>query len=95
MTLSNEDIKYVAKLARIHLDDNELDDLSNDLSVCLEYFEKINAINTDGVAPTFQPNNLSNVMREDVVSETMNQEIVLKNAPEHIDGFFRIPKVIE
>tara|TARA_B100001142_G_scaffold330394_1_gene399182 strand:+ start:21675 stop:21962 length:288 start_codon:yes stop_codon:yes gene_type:complete len=95
MSLSEQDIEYVAKLARISIDQNDLNDFADDLSVCLDYFALINEIDTSNVNPTSQSNNLTNVMREDEVKDNMQIDEVLSNAPEHIDGFIKIPKVID
>ncbi|MDG1990194.1 MAG: Asp-tRNA(Asn)/Glu-tRNA(Gln) amidotransferase subunit GatC [Dehalococcoidia bacterium] len=95
MALSKQDIEYVAKLARIKLTSKESEELTEQLSVCLDYFEMINAIDTSNIEPTSQANNLVNVTREDVVNENMSVDDVLKNAPEHFEGFIRIPKVID
>tara|TARA_B110000196_G_scaffold300111_1_gene293242 strand:+ start:432 stop:719 length:288 start_codon:yes stop_codon:yes gene_type:complete len=95
MALSKQDIEYVAKLARIKLTSKESEELTEQLSVCLDYFEMISAIDTSNIEPTSQSNSLVNVTREDVVSESMSVNDVLKNAPEHFEGFIRIPKVID
>ncbi len=95
MALSKQDIEYVAKLARIKLTSEESEELTEELSVCLDYFEMINAIDTSNIEPTYQSNNLANITREDVVIESMSVDDVLKNAPEHFEGFIRIPKVID
>ena len=55
----------------------------------------MDGIDTSNIEPTSQANNLVNVTREDVVNENMSVDDVLKNAPEHFEGFIRIPKVID
>jgi aspartyl-tRNA(Asn)/glutamyl-tRNA(Gln) amidotransferase subunit C len=95
MPLSKQDIEYVAKLAKIKLTSEESEELTEELSVCLDYFEMINAIDTSNIEPTSQSNNLVNVTREDEVIKNMSVNDVLKNASEHFEGFIRIPKVID
>ncbi|MBR74394.1 MAG: Asp-tRNA(Asn)/Glu-tRNA(Gln) amidotransferase GatCAB subunit C [Dehalococcoidaceae bacterium] len=95
MSLSEKDIEYVAKLARISIDNNDLNDFADDLSSCLDYFALINDIDTSNIDPTSQSNNLTNVMREDEIEDNMHIDDVLMNAPEHIEGFIKLPKVID
>jgi aspartyl-tRNA(Asn)/glutamyl-tRNA(Gln) amidotransferase subunit C len=85
----------IAKLSRIKININEVDELSTQLSSILKWVELLNEVNTDNVKP------LSNVsisdlpLREDKEVTQDNSEEVLKNAPEQLENYFVVPKVVE
>jgi len=67
--LTKEQVKHVAKLARLGLTDQEVEKFQTELSGILDYVEQLNEVNTDKVLPTAQVTGLSNVMREDEVAQ--------------------------
>ena len=93
--ISEKDVKYVAKLARIHLKDEETNRLTKDLEKILDYINKLNTLNVDNVQPTSHVLPLKNVYREDLVKTSLTQKEALKFSVEQQDGFFKVPKVIE
>ncbi|MDQ0091241.1 aspartyl-tRNA(Asn)/glutamyl-tRNA(Gln) amidotransferase subunit C [Paenibacillus anaericanus] len=95
MSIQSKDVEYVAKLARLNLTDQEREKFTEQLNAILQYAEKLNELDTDGVEPTTHVLRLSNVMREDVVQESLSQEKVFRNAPEEEDGQFKVPAVLE
>ena len=95
MAVSEKDIEHVALLGRLHLSPDEKKGLTQDLNMILEYVEKINELNTSQVEPTSHILPIRNVTREDVVKPSPGQEIMLQNAPDKENGFFRVPPVIE
>ncbi|MEF2969285.1 Asp-tRNA(Asn)/Glu-tRNA(Gln) amidotransferase subunit GatC [Paenibacillus sp. M1] len=95
MSIQVKDVEHVAKLARLNLTDEEREMFTEQLNAILQYAEKLNELDTDGVEPTTHVLHLSNVMREDEVRESLPQEKVFRNAPEEEDGQFKVPAVLE
>ena len=95
MTLSREDVLHIAHLARLGIDDSEVDRFASQLSAILYYFATLQALDTTGVEPTANPIPLVNVMREDVVTPSLPRDAVLANAPETEDGLIRVRAVLE
>lgn len=83
-----EEVRHVAELARIHLDDDELDTFTAQFAEILEYFETL-----DDVPEIDSEPELTNVLRSDEVGASLSQEAALQNAPETEDGFFKGPRV--
>lgn len=95
MSIQVKDVEYVAKLARLNLSEEERETFTGQLNAILQYADKLNELNTDDIEPTTHVLHLSNVMREDVVKESLPQEKVFRNAPEEEDGQFKVPAVLE
>ncbi|MNJ41303.1 Aspartyl/glutamyl-tRNA(Asn/Gln) amidotransferase subunit C [compost metagenome] len=95
MSIESKDVEHVARLARLNLTDEERELFTEQLSAILKYAEKLNELDTDDVEPTTHVLPLSNVMRDDVVEESLSQEKVFRNAPEEEDGQFKVPAVLE
>ncbi|MNC43099.1 Aspartyl/glutamyl-tRNA(Asn/Gln) amidotransferase subunit C [compost metagenome] len=95
MSIQVKDVEYVAKLARLNLSDEEREKFTAQLGAILQYADKLNELNTDDIEPTTHVLPLTNVMREDVVKESLSQEKVFRNAPEEEDGQFKVPAVLE
>lgn len=95
MKLTREEVLHIARLARVGLSEEEIDRFSRQLSDILENFDILNRVDTDGVAPTAQPNPLSTVMSEDILKPSMDREDVLANAPSREGDFFKIRPVLE
>ena len=95
MSMDKATVANVARLARIRLNEEELDLYTRELSGILDWIEQLQAVNTDGVEP------MSSVVepllpeREDVVTDGNIQEDVLANAPEAAHGYYVVPKVVE
>lgn len=91
--ISTDDVKHVAKLARLELTEEEIEKYSKQLGSILEYVEQMNEIDTTGVEPMPHAIPVYNVMREDVVKYEQTKEEMMANAPFEEDGFFRVPKI--
>ena len=89
------DIEYVAHLARLTLDINEIATFSSQLDTILEYINKLNEVDTRNVLPTSHVLPLKNVFREDVIKPSLTPEEALKNAPARQGDFFKVPRIIE
>lgn len=90
-----DEIEHVARLARIALTDEEKDLFGSQLVSILRYIEKLNEIDTTGIEPTSHVLSLSNVMRDDVVEQSLSREEALANAPARTEQFYRVPRIIE
>jgi aspartyl-tRNA(Asn)/glutamyl-tRNA(Gln) amidotransferase subunit C len=86
---------HVALLARLELDDAEIERYTWELNRILEHIEKLQELDTEGVEPTSHAVPLSNVFRPDEPSEPLPLEEVLMNAPDAVDGYFCVPRVVE
>ena len=95
MRLSREDVKHIALLSRLHLSNEEIDLFSNQLSKILDFVEKLNELNTEGIDPKFQIIPPENVLREDVVGLSLSKEKTMLNAPETDCNYFIVPKVVK
>jgi aspartyl-tRNA(Asn)/glutamyl-tRNA(Gln) amidotransferase subunit C len=92
--LTAADITKVARLARLELTSDELDEYTRQLSGMLEHFADIDALDLGGVEPMAQPYPLVNVLRDDVEADTLDRDEVLAAAPAAQDGRFRVPPVV-
>ncbi|KLU56572.1 glutamyl-tRNA amidotransferase [Paenibacillus sp. VT-400] len=95
MSISNNDVQHVAKLARLNLTAEEEQTLTGQLNAILKYAEKLNELDTEDIEPTTHVLHVSNVMREDETKESLSIEQVMSNAPEEEDGQFKVPAVME
>lgn len=95
MALTRDDVLHIARLARIALDEAEVEQFRAQLSGILEHFQALAAVDTEGIEPTAHPLPLANVMREDVVQPSLLRDEVLANAPLCEDGYFRVRAVLE
>lgn len=94
MKISKEEILHVANLARLELDDAAIERFAGQIATILAYVDKLNQVETKGIAPTSHAISLTNAFREDTATEHMEREAALANAPEKEDGNFLVPKVI-
>ena len=89
-------IDYVANLARIELTDTEKSRLGSQLEDILGHFEKLNAVDVDGVEPMAHARPVYNVWREgDVAGETYRPDVLTRMAPEQRENQVVVPKVVE
>lgn len=93
--MSDFNIHYVAKLARIALSPDEEQRLGAQLGHILGYIEKLKSADVTGVEPTAHAFPLVNVTRPDVVEPSLTNEEALRNAPAHAGGLFVVPKILE
>jgi aspartyl-tRNA(Asn)/glutamyl-tRNA(Gln) amidotransferase subunit C len=94
MRLTREEVEYVAELARLGLSDAELTRLQDQLSSILEHIAAIDRLDTDAIPPTAQVIAMTNVMRRDVVTDSLPCEAVLENAPRQSAGFFEVHAIL-
>lgn len=92
--LSKKEVEHVAWLAHIELSDNEKSLFTDQFNEILDYFKKIDEIDTDGVEPTYHVLNVMNVTREDEIVPSLSTEEALKNAPKKKKKFFKAPRIV-
>lgn len=93
--LTEKDVRDISEYTRIGLTDEEVVQMTQDLNNTIEMLKPITEYDLEGVEPTFHPiGSLSNVMREDVVTQGFTQEEALENAPSQQDGYFLIPSIL-
>ena len=95
MRLSAEEVRQVAQLARIGLDDDEVEQMRDQLSNILGHFDVLGNLDTDGVEPTGHSVDVESVTRDDVVEDSLPREEVLSNAPDREADFLRVRAVLE
>lgn len=92
MSISEEQVRHVAMLARLGLTDEQIEALGKELNDILVQIDKIQALDLSGVEPTTHAASVTNVTRPDVESPCLSRDDALRNAPEQQDGAFLIPK---
>jgi aspartyl-tRNA(Asn)/glutamyl-tRNA(Gln) amidotransferase subunit C len=92
--ISKEQIEHVAWLARIELTEDEKKAFTKQLNEILDYFKKIDAIDTSNIEPTFHVIDLVNVLRDDKVEPSLSKTDALKNAPQKEGSFIKAPKIL-
>ena len=95
MSIDKDTVKHISKLARISLDENNVESLSKDLTSIMKFIENLNELNTDKTAPLTSIIKASLKSRKDEVKDGKIKDQVLKNSPEKNEEFFVVPKVIE
>ena len=95
MSVSSEQVRHIAKLARIAMSEEELERLVPELNNILGWVEQLGEVDTDGVEPLTAVIDQKLRLRDDVVNDGDVRDDVLANAPEAQHGFFAVPKVIE
>ena len=95
MEVNDALIDKLANLARLQFDDTEKAGIKNDLQRMIQFVEKLNELDTTGVAPLLHMSDNINVLREDEVKGSISSVEALKNASVHDDQFFKVPKVIK
>lgn len=95
MSVSKKDVEYVAELARLEFKEEEKDNFVNDLNKILNYMEKLDELNTDDVDIVVNPYYIENKYREDNIEKSMELKEVIDNAPESLEEYVIVPKVID
>ncbi len=88
-------VRKFARLSRLDLTDDEVEEFTGQLSAVLDYVEKMNELDTTGVEPLAHCLPISNVLREDSVKESLGTEKTLANAPQRDEDFFKVPKILD
>jgi aspartyl-tRNA(Asn)/glutamyl-tRNA(Gln) amidotransferase subunit C len=92
--ISPEDVAYVARLARLALTPDELEQFTGQLGAVLDHAQDVAALDTAGVPPTAHPLPLANVWRDDIVVAGLDRDEVLGQAPSVEADRFRVPRIL-
>jgi len=95
MSISLEEVRHVARLARLELDEKELMEFQGELNSLLGHFQDIQDIDVSGIAPKPHAVALQNVWAEDLAHEPIQRDDALRNAPSSKAGIFIVPTIIE
>ena len=95
MKLDTNTINKIAKLARIKLSEKEAEDLLKDMNSILDWVEQLNEVKTDDIEPLSNISSSILPKREDISKDENSSDEILKNAPDKLEGFFAVPKVVE
>ncbi len=88
-------VKKVATLARLEMNESELEAVRVKLGNIMKFVEQLGEVNTDNVEPLANVVDIKLRLRDDVVTDGDQQEKILANAPEAMEGFFVVPKIVE
>lgn len=94
MEINDAMVEKIAHLARLQFPDAEKESIKNDLQRMIEFVEKLDELNLDGVEPLLHMSDEINVLREDEIKGSVSREDALKNAPAHDAEYFKVPRVI-
>lgn len=95
MSIDKNTVKKVAGLARLRLTDAEMEKYAGQLNNIMGFVEQLNEVNTDNVVPLPSPVDMALPLRKDAVTDGGDPDAVLSNAPEAVEGFYVVPKVVE
>jgi len=95
MSVKKEDVKNIAKLSKLRLSEEEIEEFTGDMNQILDYVEKLDNLDTSNIEPLSHPLEGTNVFREDQLQKSIDNEAALKNAPARSGEFFNVPKVIK
>ena len=95
MSLGSDEVKKIARLARVAIRAEDIPEYAKNLSNILQFVEQMNAVNTSGIAPMAHPLDAPQRLRPDSVTETDQRELFQSIAPRVEGGLYLVPKVIE
>jgi len=94
MNIDDKTVMRIAELSKLEFNTEEREEIRKDLNRILGFIDQLNTLNTDQVEPLMFMSDEVNVLREDVVVESITQDEALKNAPKKDSDYFRVPKVL-
>lgn len=95
MSISKDDVKKIARLSRLHVEETELAPLADELNGILGWIEMLNEVDVEGVQPMTSAVAIPAPLRADEISDGGIRDKVLANAPKSEDGFFVVPRSVE
>lgn len=93
--ITREDVERLADTARLYILEDEIEQMTEEINKIIEYARTLQEVDTTGVEPTTHVIELTNVMRDDTPEEGMDRDLLFKNAPDHEDGQFKVPSVLD
>ena len=93
--IDEDQVRKVAKLSRLDLTDSEIKKFTGQLEAILEYVDKMNQLDTEGVEPLAHCLPISNCLREDKAKDSLGASAILANAPQRDGDFFKVPRILD
>ncbi len=93
--ITKDEVRHISHLARIDMDDNKLLQYTKNLEDIIHYIDKLSQVNIQSTKPTSHVLPLKNVFRADKIRPSLDRKTVLEISPEHLNGSFKVPQVIE
>jgi len=96
--IDKEKVKHIASLARLNVEDRDLDKLAKDLSAILDYVEELNEVDVSDISPTLNATSSSNVFREDDEPDKEDAELakrLVEAAPDNEDGYIKVKSILK
>lgn len=93
-TIDADLVRHIGKLSRIELTDTEVETFGQQIGAVLEYFDKLQQLDTEGVEPMAHAVELTNVLAEDILKPSLTPDETLANTPARDENFFKVPKVL-
>ena len=93
--VTTDDVKKIARLSRLHVEDAQLQPIAEDLNGILGWIEQLGEVDVEGVEPMTSAVDMAAPLRADTISDGGKRDEVLKNAPKSDDGFFVVPRSVE
>ncbi len=93
--IDNELVRHLAHLARLDMSDEDVAVTARELTQIVGYIDQLSQVDTEGVEPTAHAIGIRNVLRDDTIRPSLEQNDALTNAAQQEDGFFRVPKVLD
>ena len=94
-TLTRRDVEEIARLARLHLEEEEIERLRDELTTILAHMQTLQSLDTTDVDPMTHAVPMDLRLRADVAAPSLPQEVALSHAPDQADGCFRVPHIIK
>jgi aspartyl-tRNA(Asn)/glutamyl-tRNA(Gln) amidotransferase subunit C len=95
MNLSKDQASYIASLARLKLTEKEAEEFTSQLNDILQFAKQLEQLDTEEIEPMSHALAMTNILRDDVVEPSIDQEEALQNAPEKQEGMFKVPGVFQ
>ena len=92
--ITKKEVEYVAELAKLEFNEKEKEEFTSQLNSILDYFKKLNELDTERVEPTAYVISMPNLLNEDKVKPSLLQEEVLSNSKYVKEGYFKVPKIM-
>ena len=95
MSVSKEELYHIAKLSKLEISEEKVDELTQKISDIVNFANILECVNIDGVKPTAHILDIKNVLRKDEEEKSFDREVILQNAPQVQGGCISVPKVVE
>lgn len=92
--ITKKEVEYVAKLAKLEFSEGAKEEFTSQLNSILDYFKKLNELDTERIEPTAYVISMPNLLNEDVVKPSLSQDEVLSHAKYVKKGYFKVPKIM-